>query len=81
MIKQIAKVTSLMQYTMAKVSPASGGITLTTVVSMYTGVHWLLAFMCMVSIFIGLMVAFYYSGLFKAEQRYTIGELGVGKDG
>jgi hypothetical protein len=63
---------------MAKLSPASGGITLTTVVAGYLEVNWFLIFIIMLSLFGTAMAVFYFSGLFKAEQRYVIGELGMG---
>ena len=77
-IKRIARLSAIASYSFSKMSPLASGVTVTTVVAMYTGVPWLLALFFLIISF-GMVMAFvHFSGLYKEEQAYAIGEMGVG---
>ena len=87
MIEKLARISATASYSFGKLSPFANGITMTTVVAMYlaqaTGMPLYtataIAFIVLILVFCTLMCVVHFSGLFKAEQRYIIEELGLGK--
>lgn len=80
MIRKIAKLSATASYSFAKLSPFANGLTLATVLAMYTGLPWIISMLVLIFVCGCAMAFFHFSGLFKAEQKYVVGELGMGED-